>query len=148
MYLVHRLPNSAYAKDIGIEVKGIAQYHVVSELSAESECQNMMLYSDEKVWMLLHYFWSTKKWWAITCCWDERSWAANAQTELYVLQEVLGKFCYSLENKDEIITSTLINKKKTWGQTSVQSKKNVMIYSLNSEKIFKKMPQKALFHIL
>ena len=45
-FLVHRLPNSTYAKDMGIEVKGIAQYHVASELSAESEFQNMMLYSD------------------------------------------------------------------------------------------------------
>ena len=41
-FLVHRLPNSTYAKDMGIEVKGIAQYHVASELSAESEFQNMM----------------------------------------------------------------------------------------------------------
>ena len=45
-FLVHRLPNSTYAKDMGIEVKGIAQYHVASELCAASESQNMMLYSD------------------------------------------------------------------------------------------------------
>ena len=43
---VDRLPKSTYAKDIGIEVRGMAQYHVASELSAESECQNMMLHSD------------------------------------------------------------------------------------------------------
>ena len=29
-FLVHRLRNSTYAKDMGIEVKGIAQYHVAS----------------------------------------------------------------------------------------------------------------------
>ena len=31
---------------MGIEVRGIVQYHVASELSAESECQNMTLHSD------------------------------------------------------------------------------------------------------
>ena len=62
-----------------------------------------------KVWMLLHYFWSTKKWWAITCCWNGASWAADAQTQLDVFQVILGAFCDSLENKDEIITSTFIN---------------------------------------
>ena len=43
---VDRLPKSTYAKDMGIEVRGMAQYHVASELSAESECQNMTLHSD------------------------------------------------------------------------------------------------------
>ena len=44
---VDRLPKSTYAKDKGIEVQGMAQYHVASELSAESECQNMTLHSDD-----------------------------------------------------------------------------------------------------
>ena len=43
---VDRLPKSAYAKYVGIEVRGMAQYHVASVLSAESECQNMVLHSD------------------------------------------------------------------------------------------------------
>ena len=43
---VDRLPKSTYAKDMGIEVRGMAQYHVASELSAESEYQNMTLHSD------------------------------------------------------------------------------------------------------
>ena len=62
-----------------------------------------------KVWMLLLYFWSTKKWWVISCCWDGGSWAADVQTQLDVFQEVLGTICHSLENKDEIIRSTFIN---------------------------------------
>ena len=41
---VDRLPKSTYAKDMGIEVRGMAQYHVASELSAESEYQNMTLH--------------------------------------------------------------------------------------------------------
>ena len=43
---VDRLPKSTYAKDMGIEVRGMAQCYVASELSAESECQNMMLHSN------------------------------------------------------------------------------------------------------
>ena len=35
--------------------------------------------------------------------------AANAQTQLDLFQEVLGEFCDSLENKDQIIRSTFIN---------------------------------------
>ena len=47
--LVDRLPKSAYAKDMWIAVRGKAQYDVVSELSAESACQNMTNF-----WTLLH----------------------------------------------------------------------------------------------
>ena len=61
--------------------------------------------------------------------------AANAQTRLDLFQEVVGEFCDSLENKDQIIRSTFINIKIRC-QTAAQSKKNVIIYSLNSENIF------------
>ena len=37
---------STYAKDMEIEVRGMAQYRVALELSAESGCQSMRLQSD------------------------------------------------------------------------------------------------------
>ena len=45
-FQVHRLSKSTYAKDMGIEVKSMTQYLGASELSAESESQNMRLHSD------------------------------------------------------------------------------------------------------
>ena len=73
--------------------------------------------------------------------------AADLQTEVDFFHEILGEFCDSLENKDEIITNTFINIKNVMlHPCAVQ--KNAMIYSLNSEKIFQKMPQKTLASIL
>ena len=73
--------------------------------------------------------------------------AADAQTQLDLFQAILGKVCDSLENKDEIIWSTFINKKFDV-RSLCSPKKNLIIYSLNSEKIFLKIPQKTLIHIL
>ena len=112
-----------------------------------------------KVWMLLHYFWSTKKWWATTCCWDGGSWAADVQTQLDVFQEILGMFCDSLENKDQIITSTFINVKNLrsdhcavqkqcndlfiefWKNISKNARKNFGLYSLEQQEKMTKVNQ-------
>ena len=42
---VGRLPKSTFAKDMAIELRGMAQYQIASELSSGS-CNNMTLYSD------------------------------------------------------------------------------------------------------
>ena len=112
-----------------------------------------------KVWMLVHYFWSTKNSWAITLCWDRGSSAADAQTQLDVLHEILGTFCDSSENKDEIITSTFINKKNLrsdsyavqkqcndlfiefWKNISTTTTKNFGLYSLEQQENMTKVNQ-------
>lgn len=43
---VDELPKSIYAKDMEIDVEGMVQSHVASELSDKFKCQNMMLHSN------------------------------------------------------------------------------------------------------
>ena len=144
-----------------IEVKGIAQYHIALELCAESECQNMMLYSHGTTKFGCSYttFEVRKNWWAITLCWDGGSLAADAQTQLDVLHEILGTFCDSSENKDEIITSTFINIKNLrsdccavqkqcndvfiefWKNISTTTTKNFGLYSLEQQEKMTKVNQ-------
>ena len=49
--------------------------------------------------------------------------AANAQTQLDLFQEVVGEFCDSLENKDQIIRSTFINIKNLMSDRCAVQKK-------------------------
>ena len=135
--LVDRLPKSTYAKDMGIEVRGIAQYHVASELSAESECQNMMLHSNGTTRFERSYttFDVQKSDGQLLVVGMRKAGAADAQTQLDLSQEILGEVCDSLENKDEIIRSTFVNIKDLISDCCAVQK-NSMIYSLNSEKIF------------
>ena len=129
---VDRLPKSTYAKDMGIEVRGMAQHHVASELSVESECQNMTLHSDGTTKFGRPYTTIDGK---LLVVGMRKVGAADAQTQLDLFQEILGKVCDSLENKDEIIRSTFINIKNLMSYRCTVQKK-LMIYSLNSEKIF------------
>ena len=97
---------------MGIEVKGIAQYHVASELSAESEFQNMMLYSDGTTKFGCSYttFEVQKNDGQLLAVeMGEVGQLMPKHNLMCLFQEILGTICDSLENKDEIITSTFIN---------------------------------------
>ena len=108
---VDRLPKSTYAKDMGIEVRSMAQYHVASELSAEFECQNMTLHSDGTTKFGHSYttFDVQKSDGKLLVVGMREVGAADTHTQLDLFQEILGEVCDSLENKDEIIRSTFIN---------------------------------------
>ena len=124
---VDRLQKSTYAKDTGIEVQGTAEYHVASELSAKSECQNMMLHSDGTTKFGHSYttFDVQKSDGKLLAVGMREVGAADTQTQLDFLQEILGEVCDSLENKDEIIRSTFINiKNLNSDRCAVQKKIN------------------------
>ena len=110
----------------------MAQNHVASELSAESECQNMTLHSDGTTKFGHSYTTFDGK---LLVVGMREVGAADFQTQLDLFQEILGKVCDSLENKDEIIRSTFISIKNLMLYRCAVQKK-LMIYSLNSEKIF------------
>ena len=122
---VDRLPKSTYAKDMGIEVRGMAQYHVASELSAESECQNMTLHSDGTTKFGHSYttFDVQKSDGKLLVVGMREVGAADAQTQMDLFREILGEVCDSLENKDEIIRSTFINIKNLMSDRCAVQKK-------------------------
>ena len=143
---VDTLPKLPYAKDMGIEVRGMAQYHVASEVCSESECQNKRLHSDGTTKFGPSYttFEVQKSDPQLLVAEMREVGTADAQTQLDVFQEILGD---SVQNKDEIITSTfIINTKYLMSDHCAVQKKS--IYSLISEKIFLKMPKKTLSNIL
>ena len=84
---------------MGIEVKGIAQQHVASELCAESESQNMMLYSDGTTKFGCSYttFEVQKNDGQLLAV--EIGEVGQLMPKLDVSQEILGTICDSLENK-------------------------------------------------
>ena len=109
---VDTLPKSTSAKDMGIEVRGMAQYHVASEVCSESEYQNMRLHSDGTTKFGCSYttFEVQKSDLKLPVAEMREVGTADTQTQLDVFQEILGD---SVQNKDEIITSTsIINIKK------------------------------------
>ena len=69
---VDRLPKPTYGKDMGIEVWVMARYHVGSEISAKSECQFMMLHSNDAT-KFGESCTNFGQWWTVTRCWDEES---------------------------------------------------------------------------
>ena len=140
-----RLPKSTYPKDMGIKVRVMAQYRVASELSAESECQNMTLHSDGTTKFGRSYttFDVQKSDGQLLVAGMREIGAADAQTQLDLFQEILGEVCDSLENKDEVIRSTFINIKnlmsyhcavqKEFNDLLTECRKNIL---KNATKIF------------
>ena len=68
--------------------------------------------------------------------------AADAQTQLDLLQEMLGEVCDSLENKDEIIRSTFINIKNLMSDRCAVQKKFNDLFIEFRKKYFKKCHKK------
>ena len=109
----------------------MAQYHVASELSAESECQNTSLHSDGPTKFGHSYtiFDVLKSDGKLLVVGMREVGAAAAQTQLDLFLEILGEVCDSLENKDEFIRSTFINIKNLMSdRCAVQKKINDFIH--------------------
>ena len=134
---VDTLPKLPYAKDMGIEVRGMAQYHVASEVCSESECQNKRLHSDGTTKFGPSYttFEVQKSDPQLLVAEMREVGTADAQTQLDVFQEILGD---SVQNKDEIITSTfIINTKYLMSDHCAVQKKSNYLFIDFRKNIFK-----------
>ena len=77
-----------------IEVQDMAQYHVASELSAESECQNLTIHSDGTAKFGHSYtsFDVPKCDGQLLFVGMKKVGAADVQSQLDLFQEILGRF--------------------------------------------------------
>ena len=139
---VDRLPKSIYAEDMEIDVQGMAQYHVASELSSKSECQNMMPHSDgTKFGYPYATFDVQKSDGQLLVVGMREVGAAETQTPLELFQEILREVCDSLENKDEIIQDTFMNIKNLMLYRCTVQKTNDLFIEFG-KKYFKKCHKK------